>query len=219
MDQRSDRAREALLDAAEQLYATQGIDAVSNRKIAEHAGSANHSAVAYHFTNRDGLIRELIERHVAPLTARRAELFAQLGDSPSVHDIVRCRVLPYFEHLDALPSPSWRAQFLAQVRSSPAMASILEESVRAAETAEDTPRLRAHVTDIPERVLRARSGIIAHLVLGACAEQERQMNAGKQRGSWIQVGYFFIDAAAGMLTAPVTRLDATVPALPDEPLL
>lgn len=52
-----DRVRQALLDSAEELFAAHGIDAVSNRRIAEHAGNSNHSAVNYHFGSRDELIR------------------------------------------------------------------------------------------------------------------------------------------------------------------
>ncbi|WP_280505436.1 TetR/AcrR family transcriptional regulator, partial [Nocardia farcinica] len=71
MARHGDQSRQALLDAAEELFATQGIDSVSNRRIAEFAGQANHSAVAYHFGGRDDLIRAIFDRHEQPVRGRR----------------------------------------------------------------------------------------------------------------------------------------------------
>lgn len=56
------------------------------------------------------------------------------------------------------------------------------------------------------------------MVLGVCAEYEAQVEAGTNRGTWTQVGWFLIDAAAGMMSAPVTHPDARFE-IPDEPLL
>lgn len=205
MGQHSDRARESLLDAAEELFAQNGIDAVSNRRIAEHVGSANHSAVAYHFGSRDGLLSALLGRFSEPMAARRMELVAELGDEPTVHDIVRSRLLPLVEMLDSLPRPSWRAQFLVQLRSMPSARQILEESSTGIGLDSDVAALVAKADGVSDALMRARSGILGSLVLGVCAEQEAQMNTGTQRGDWFQVGYFLIDAAAGMLSAPVTH--------------
>ncbi|QAY60286.1 TetR/AcrR family transcriptional regulator [Microbacterium protaetiae] len=205
MGQHSDRAREALLDAAEELFAKNGIDAVSSRRIAEHAGSANHSAVAYHFGTRDDLLRALIFRHNDVVAARRRELLAELGPHPSVHDIVRCRLLPLVELLDSIPGPSWRAQFLAQLRSVPSAVAVLEESADELDLGTDFSSLATAVEGISPATMRGRSAILGYLVLGVCAEYEAESNSGTARGSWRAVGYFLIDAAAGMLAAPVTR--------------
>lgn len=210
MGQQSDRAREALLDAAEELFAQHGIDAVSNRRIAEHAGSANHSAIAYHFGTRDDLLRALLQRISAPMAARRSELISELTAAPTVHDVIRCRLLPLVEHLDSLPQPSWRAQFLAQLRSSPSARVISEESVGKLDIGRDVATLLVRVDGVSDGIMRARSGILGHLVIGICAEQEAQINTGKQRGDWLEIGYFLIDAAAGMLSAPVTHTDAVL---------
>src|SRR5690606_17611446 len=93
MARHGDQSRQALLDAAEELFATQGIDSVSNRRIAEFAGQANHSAVAYHFGGRDDLIRAIFDRHEQPVRGRRAELAARLPADPEVTDHLRCLVV------------------------------------------------------------------------------------------------------------------------------
>ena len=69
-----EKAREILLDAAEELFARYGIDAVSNRKIAEHAGTANHSAIKYHFGSRQDLLEAMLQRAMDGMRRCRASL-------------------------------------------------------------------------------------------------------------------------------------------------
>ena len=209
MARHGDDAREALLDAAEELFARHGIDAVSNRRIAEHAGSANHSAIAYHFGSRDDLLRALYARHVEAMAARRAVLLATLGPDRTLRDLVVSRLLPFVQVLAALPRPSWRARFLAQLRSVPAAAELVRGGADVAELARDLDTLLAETDGVSRRVMTARSGLLGHMVLGVCAEYEERMETGEQEGDWITVGWFLVDAAAGMLAAPVTRPDET----------
>ncbi|RKY16350.1 MAG: TetR/AcrR family transcriptional regulator [Planctomycetota bacterium] len=61
---------ERLLDAAEELFAEQGIAPVSLRAITARAG-ANLAAVNYHFGSRDGLVRAVLARRVQPINAAR----------------------------------------------------------------------------------------------------------------------------------------------------
>lgn len=53
--------RLALLQVAEKLYGKHGLDGVTIRQIVLAAGLANNSAVAYHFGNKDGLLRAVSE--------------------------------------------------------------------------------------------------------------------------------------------------------------
>ncbi|MBP1325866.1 AcrR family transcriptional regulator [Leucobacter exalbidus] len=202
------------MNAAEELFAQHGIAAVSNRKIAEHAGTANHSAVAYHFGTRDELFRALVLRHFEVMSVRRDQLFAELGPEPTTHDIVRCRLMPLIEQLDSLPKPSWRAQFLMQAHSKPDASPIIKEALLRDEETLQTLSMKMPVSNISESVMRARSGLIANLVLGVCAQYEAEVNTGIERGSWTSVGYFLIDAAAGMLSAPVTHAGGVPRAAP-----
>ena len=204
MTRQRDRAREALLDAAEELFARNGIDAVSNRRIVEHAGAANHSAVAYHFGGRDGLLRALVERHNEEMSRRRDELRAQLGASPNIHELVTARLRPLFELFDSLPKPSWRAQFISQMSAVPSAVEVVKEVVADANLPDDLRFINGAVDGIPESVLRGRAYLLGSMVIGVCADQEAKINEDANNGSWEQVGRFLIDAAAGMLVAPVT---------------
>jgi len=91
--------REAILAAAEELFATRGFNAVSVRDIAQAAG-ANPGSVTYHFTTKDGLLLEIYRRHCGPMNHRRAELLAAARRVRDPQDrleaIVRAYVLPAF---------------------------------------------------------------------------------------------------------------------------
>ncbi len=214
----SDRARDALLDAAEELFARNGIDAVSNRRIVEHAGAANHSAIAYHFGGRDGLLRALVERHHDEMSRRRIELMEQLGESPNIHELVAARLRPLIELLDSLPKPSWRAQFMSQISAVPSAVEVAKEVARDTDLPDALRFINGAVDGIPEGVLRGRAYLLGSMVVGVCADQEAKMNEDANEGSWEQVGRFLIDAAAGMIGAPVTDPDGAV-RYPSVPLL
>ncbi|WP_210605105.1 TetR/AcrR family transcriptional regulator [Brevibacterium oceani] len=218
MGTHSDRAREALLDAAEELFARDGIGAVSNRRIVEHAGAANHSAIAYHFGGREGLLRALVMRHQDEISRRRDELISQLSDAPSIHELITCRLRPLVELLDGLPRPSWRAQFISQVSAVPSAVGVVKDVIGGSDVPEDLRFINGAVEGIPEGVLRGRAYLLGSMVVRVCADQEARMNEDANKGSWEQVGRFLIDAAAGMLAAPVTDPDGAV-RYPNVPLL
>lgn len=206
MGQHSDRAREALLDAAEELFAQHGIDAVSNRRITEHAGTANHSAIKYHFDGRDGLMRALLSRGRESMGERRAQLVAALPEPAPLRDVIATQIMPWVEFLDSLPSPSWHARFLFQVASVPSVAAVLADAVRNGNGFESLIKESlSELEGIPSTVLRGRAGVLGGMILGLCAEHEAQIEEGSARGTWTSVGYFLVDAAAGMLAAPVTH--------------
>ena len=56
-----DATRKALVVAAFRLFAMEGVGAVSLRRITASAGAANQSAIHYHFSNRLGLVRAVLD--------------------------------------------------------------------------------------------------------------------------------------------------------------
>jgi AcrR family transcriptional regulator len=96
---RKPNMREAILCAAEELFSTNGFNAVSVRDIAQAAG-ANPGSVTYHFKTKDGLLLEIYRRHCGPMNRRRSELLAAAGRVRDLQDrleaIVRAYVLPAF---------------------------------------------------------------------------------------------------------------------------
>src|SRR4051794_26893710 len=78
MSTRGRATRERLLDAAEELYGRNGIDAVSLREIRIAAGQRNTGAMQYHFGDRDGLIEALIARHMPRIGEIQQRLYAEM---------------------------------------------------------------------------------------------------------------------------------------------
>ena len=64
---------DALVSAAERLFAERGSASVSLREINAEAGSTNASAIQYHFGGRGGLVRAVLEKHEAAIDRRRHE--------------------------------------------------------------------------------------------------------------------------------------------------
>ncbi len=89
-------ARSAIITAAETLFAEQSIEGVSLREIMRLAGQRNTTALQYHFGDRDGLLRALIEKHAAAVAMRREALLDQLEAAPkgSLRDAAAAFVAP-----------------------------------------------------------------------------------------------------------------------------
>jgi AcrR family transcriptional regulator len=78
--------RAQLISAAEQLFATRGIDGVSLREINRMAGQSNTGAVQYHFGDRDGLVRAVIAKHRRDTEPRRHALL-DLYEEAAAEDV------------------------------------------------------------------------------------------------------------------------------------
>ena len=79
---RTDRAsltREAILVAAERLFAEHGVFAVSNRQVSEAAGQGNNAAVGYHFGTKTDLVRAIEHKHAIPVEKLREQRVAEMG--------------------------------------------------------------------------------------------------------------------------------------------
>lgn len=86
---------DVLLDTAERLFASDGIENVSIRQIVKSSGHGNLSGAHYHFGTRETLIRTLLERRMAVTDALRHEGLDQLvqtGRDKDVRAIVEVAV-------------------------------------------------------------------------------------------------------------------------------
>lgn len=90
--------KERLLDAAEELFAQNGISGTSLRDLTNKA-AANLASVNYHFGSKDGLLRALLERRIKPLNDERMRLLdlaeRAAGDGvPTLESILHAFVAP-----------------------------------------------------------------------------------------------------------------------------
>ncbi|MFC4251479.1 TetR/AcrR family transcriptional regulator [Sinimarinibacterium flocculans] len=115
-----DATRKALVVAAFRLFAMEGVGAVSLRRITASAGAANQSAIHYHFSNRLGLVRAVLDHVNEMLGPLQTEAIAELDAvarerRPSVDEIVRIGLSPYV-HLHQTSDEGERAlRFLSRL--------------------------------------------------------------------------------------------------------
>ena len=111
----------SLLDAAEHLFAHEGVDRASLRAITQAAG-ANLAAVHYHFGSKEALVREVLARRMNPLNQRRIELLDNVeaaSDTPAIEDIVRAFVQPTLQMVQRERGGHEFARFVCRAFSEP----------------------------------------------------------------------------------------------------
>jgi len=117
MATRGERARVALIEAAEQLFAERGIESVSLRDIAAAAGQRNNSAAQYHFGDREGLVAAVFAHRMAIVNQRRHARLDELeavGSAGDLHAVLDATVGPLVEVVDE--TGGWYARFLVRTR-------------------------------------------------------------------------------------------------------
>ncbi len=204
--ERSEATREALLSAAERLFAERGMYAVSNRQISEAAGQGNNAAACYHFGTRVDLLRAIETRHRTPIEELRARMLAEVDGSTELRDWVGTLVHPLTEHLADLGTPTWYARFAAQAMADPAYRKVVTKD------ALGSPLLVAALDgitrclpELPARVRAARSVMARNLLMHTCAEHEGELaeHGPRARSSWPVAAEGLVDAIVGLWQAPV----------------
>jgi len=156
--------REALLDAAEGLFAEHGIQASSLRAITQQAG-ANLAAVHYHFGSKEGLVKAVFSRRIGPLNLERLRRLSE--STGEVEEVLRAFIEPVFEMKREAPEGSRQfARLMGRSFSEPS------EDVRAIMTEELGPMFRRFVEALACRLPHLSEPEILwrfHFVAGAMA--------------------------------------------------
>ena len=89
-------SREKLFVAALHLFAAYGVDRVTVRDIANHAG-VNSALVGYYFRSKEGLLQEVYRRHAGPMHAERLrllEMYQTGGRVAALEEVLESFVRP-----------------------------------------------------------------------------------------------------------------------------
>jgi AcrR family transcriptional regulator len=212
--ERASSTQEAILVAAERLYAEHGMFAVSNRQVSEAAGQGNNAAVGYHFGTKADLVRAIEHRHLGPVEELRDHMVAKLLKSPgavTMRDWVACLVRPLTDHLDELGNPTWYARFAAQAMTDPAYYNIVVRGALSSPSlVQVVDGINSCLPDLPAEVRFERNIMARNLLMHTCADLERALAAGgavngsMPQRSWRAAASGLIDAIVGMWLAPVT---------------
>lgn len=182
---RGERVRSLLLDVAEEMFATQGIDAVSLNSIARKANQSNTSVMQYHFTSKAGVIEAILARRMEGINRRREELLESIDPSDrnrALRQVAQAMVLPFAEHLQ-VEGGSHYLRFVAQVTFN-ADRSVFE-MVRGRH--DSAVRRIAELVmeiegDMPAELVRHRLAVVTNMVLFNIGEREKLRMSGRRSG-------------------------------------
>jgi len=217
---RGETTKRRLLEAAERLFADEGIDADSMRRISQEAGQRNNSALQYHFGGREALIEALVASRMAAINARRHALLelalTQKGGDP-VADLVAVLLLPFVELLLDGERGSRYVRVVGQIFAQGRAVAVLgpERPWNDAFYA-GLAALEDCLPGVPREVRRARIRLMADQVVHATARAEPALRGTSPRARRAAVRAFadqLVDYVAGALAAPhhagASRLWAT----------
>ncbi|NKB68019.1 MAG: TetR family transcriptional regulator [Candidatus Latescibacteria bacterium] len=90
--------KERLMDAAEELFAQQGIAATSLRRVTAQA-QANLASVKYHFGSKNDLVQAVYARRIEPINGERLRLLDQCQQLaapgvPQLEEVVEAFIAP-----------------------------------------------------------------------------------------------------------------------------
>lgn len=88
--------KQQLIDAAERLFAEQGVDNVSSVDIVRAAKQKNRSALQYHFGDKVAVIHAVLDKHSLGIAEARKIMLDQLeqDDKINLHGVINALVKP-----------------------------------------------------------------------------------------------------------------------------
>ena len=208
---RSDGTREAILTAAEMLFAEHGVFAVSNRQVSEAAGQGNNAAVGYHFGTKTDLIRAIVRRHNEQVERICQDMVDRAPKPATLRDWGDCLVRPLAQHLTELGSPTTYARFSAQLMPDPSHRDLVsEESLGSSSVLQIIEGLNRALPDMPDGVRAERNAMARQLIVHMFAERERALADGAPtpHPSWDAMATSLVDAITGLMLAPITEAGA-----------
>jgi len=152
-----------LILSALELFAENGIDAVSMRTINNAAGTRNASAVHYHFGSKIGIIEAIIAFIREELDASRLDALTALerrvrnGERPGCREIMWAAFAPYYRLHNTPEYGKHALRFLArlQIDMSPEVREILNRDTQRIAHRFDALLARA-LPDLPDNIRRVR---------------------------------------------------------------
>jgi len=184
-----------LLDAAELLFDSAGIDGASGAAIVTAAGHKNAAAVNYHFGNLDGLVLAVLTRRAEQLDVVRHALLDELEADGQVEP--RAAFVAMVEPLAALldePEGRRYLRLLNQAANHPRFHA--EADWRFATSVErGAVHLAPLVAHLPAEVQGHRAGNVLGLVLYALAEQARRTDGATSAVALLDRATFVEDLA------------------------
>ncbi|WP_068270503.1 TetR/AcrR family transcriptional regulator [Aldersonia kunmingensis] len=212
-------AKQQLVLTAERLFAQHGLDGVPLRQIGTEAGSANKSAVQYHFGSKEGLIRAILLNRVEHLSRRRELLQARMN-SEDLRSVIEANQLPLIELAE--DENCYYLPFLEQLlRFGPA--NPMEELPRAHRELQRAyvDHVGSLIAHVPQPLRDDRIHQVSAMCVHACADRHRARVLGATTLAYGLHVSALLDGFVAYLNAPPSAetLAALQASAPERPLL
>jgi AcrR family transcriptional regulator len=158
-----------LIDSAEELIGTNGLEGVSLRQICLAAGTNNNYAVQYHFGDIHGLIDAILAKRAPPVERARARIFATIKarNQISSESLIGAMLRPLVDHLNDRGERAL-ARFLLALFSTPASSRYLDKLyAHLSTTKEIFELLYKENPGIPQSLIRERLRLSSLLVMNS----------------------------------------------------
>jgi len=203
--------REKLLTTAERLFALEGIDSISTRRISKEAGQRNNSALHYHFGDKEQLIQTLIATRMAVVNARREEMLCmleQMGRTDDLRAVLRTLVLPLAEQLE---EDNHYVSFLNQFYSYAHLDSLLESTAPYVSGMQRAANyLASHLKALPNSVAAARVNLLSGQIVHSVADWDMQRRRGQTALPLPLLAENLVDVLVAGLLAPISAATAAL---------
>jgi AcrR family transcriptional regulator len=209
---RGERTREHLLDVAEQLLSTRGIEGVSLREIRLAAGQRNTSALQFHFGGRKGLLSAIAARHNPRVQGRLIDLYARMtaaGLEDDPRSLVEVLTRPIADYLfEGASARAW-VRICADLGARPE----LQINDYVANASPEALDVGVRLLDKLEMIVPRRIGFDRIMMMGLatlhlCADRARVEGADKSGWKHMSQDDFIenvVDMANSALFAPFSR--------------
>ena len=191
--------RARLIAAAEQLFAEHGVACVSLREITRSAGARNAIALQYHFDDRAGAVRAILEKHLPAVDARRSAMLDEIEarGGADLRALAAALVRPLAAKLSDADGGREFLQIYADLVSRPS------PKIESSDRGGTLERWRTMVEPLlAEDAARLHRRFTA--ILHATLELARRARSGPHRDDRLFTSYL-VDVIAAILAAPVSE--------------
>lgn len=198
---------ERIIDAAERLFGELGIEAVSMRQVMLEAGASNKSAVAYHFGDRESLVRAIWSRRLPEIEAVRAAMLERFTREGRLRDplaIIELLFMPSYLPTDADGRHRYAAFLRNALRWGPG-AMLRQEDMRLTPSSAQAIALcRAIHRHLPESLFEWRMQAMTSLFFGLAHDRDTRAANGQLVMPEADFLHEAIAMAAACMAVPVT---------------
>ncbi|GAC1572087.1 MAG: hypothetical protein NVS3B5_00730 [Sphingomicrobium sp.] len=181
MERESSGTIERILETSERLFGDYGIEAVSMRQITIESGASNNSAIAYHFGDRENLVREILRCHLPDMEISRADMLGQItkqGQDNDPYALARALVMPVYDLVDRDGRHRYAAFLRQALRWEPGRRLRAESTDLSPSSTEAFEMFRRLFADVPEEIFAWRALAATGLFFDLVFDRDRDLAAG-----------------------------------------